>query len=87
MPDPIAIAAGILALTFAIGLLPLTRARRSAERMLAAQLLGTNGVGLLLLMALLLELPALFDVALVLALLAAVAVAAFTRRPQEAPGD
>ena len=52
--------------------------------MLTAQLLGTNGVGLLLLLAPLLDLPALIDVGLVLALLATVALAAFTRRD---PGD
>ena len=83
MPELIAAAASILALTFVVGLVPLMRARQSAERMLAAQLLGTNGVGLLLLLSPLLDLSALVDVALVLALLAAVALIAFTRR---APG-
>lgn len=80
MPELIAAAASILALTFVVGLLPLLRARQSTDRMLAAQLLGTNGVGLLLLLAPLLNLAALVDVALVLALLAAVALIAFTRR-------
>lgn len=50
------------------------------DRMLSIQLLGTGGVALLLLMAAMLETPALVDVALVLALLAAVAAAALTRR-------
>ena len=50
------------------------------DRLLSAQLLGTGGVGLLLLMAVLQELPALLDVALVLALLAAVAAVALTSR-------
>ena len=80
MPDPLAFAALILTATFAVGLLPLIRARQAADRMLAAQLLGTNGVGLVLLLAALLGVPALIDVALVLALLAAVALIAFTRR-------
>jgi multicomponent Na+:H+ antiporter subunit F len=48
--------------------------------MMAAQLLGTSGIAVLLLLALALEVPALLDVALIFALLAAVSVAAFTRR-------
>lgn len=76
-------AAITLAATLLVGLVPVLRAPRAAERMLAAQLLGTTGVGLLLLLAVLLDLPALRDVALVLALLAAVALAAFTRRTKE----
>lgn len=76
-------AAITLAATLVVGLVPVLRAPRAAERMLAAQLLGTTGVGLLLLLAVLLDLPALRDVALVLALLAAVALAAFTRRTKE----
>lgn len=70
----------LLGATLVLGLVPVLRARRAAERMLAGQLVGTTGVGLLLLLAALLELPALRDVALVLALLAAVALGAFTRR-------
>jgi multicomponent Na+:H+ antiporter subunit F len=50
------------------------------DRMLSVQLLGTGGVALLLLLSPLLAIPALIDVALVLALLAAVAAAALTRR-------
>jgi multicomponent Na+:H+ antiporter subunit F len=50
------------------------------DRMLSIQLLGTGGVALLVLLALQLGISALVDVALVLALLAAVAAAALTRR-------
>ncbi|MBT8429527.1 MAG: multiple resistance and pH regulation protein F [Gammaproteobacteria bacterium] len=50
------------------------------DRMLSVQLLGTGGVAVLLLLSPLLAMPALIDVALVLALLAAVAAAALTRR-------
>ena len=50
------------------------------DRMLAVQLLSTGGVATLLLLASLLAMPALIDAALVLALLAAVAAAALTRR-------
>jgi multicomponent Na+:H+ antiporter subunit F len=50
------------------------------DRMLSVQLLGTGGVAVLLLLSPMLAIPALIDVALVLALLAAVAAAALTRR-------
>ena len=55
------------------------------DRMLSIQLLGTGGVALLILLGLLLDIDALVDTALVLALLAAVAAAALTRR--ETPRD
>lgn len=65
-----------------LGLVPVLRGRTTAERMLGAQLMGTAGVGLLLLLGALLGHPALVDVALVLGLLAAVAVVALTRRAE-----
>jgi multicomponent Na+:H+ antiporter subunit F len=83
MNELLAFAVITLAATLVGGLVPVLRAPRSAERMLTAQLLGTTGVGLLLILAVLIDLPALRDVALVLALLAAVALAAFTRRQKE----
>ncbi len=51
-----------------------------ADRMLAAQLFGTTVVAILLLLAHALEKPALRDVALVFALLAAVTAVAFVQR-------
>lgn len=71
-----------LGLAFAVALLWMVRGGRLIDRMLTAQLLGTNGVGLLLLLSFVLGVRALIDVALVLALLAAVAVIAFTRETQ-----
>jgi multicomponent Na+:H+ antiporter subunit F len=53
------------------------------DRLSAALLLGTGGVAFLSLLALLLGMPALFDVALLLALLAAVAAVAMTRQEVE----
>lgn len=53
-----------------------------ADRMLAAQLFGTTGVAFLLLLAELMALPGLRDVALVLALLAVMASVAFVARAQ-----
>jgi multicomponent Na+:H+ antiporter subunit F len=70
----------ILLLTLAIGMIRALRGPTLQDRMLSVQLLGTGGVAFLLLMAVLLEVPALLDVSLVLALLAAVAAAAMTRR-------
>ena len=67
-----------LMLSLSLGLLRALIGPSAGDRMLAAQLLGTTGVGILLLLGVLLDQAALIDVALVLALLAAVAVAAFT---------
>jgi len=56
------------------------RGPSEADRMLAAQLLGTTTVAILLLLAEAMGQPALRDVGLVFALLAAVTVVAFVRR-------
>lgn len=70
----------LLLLTLVLGLARAMIGPSLQDRMLSVQLLGTGGVALLLLMSTLLAAPALIDVALVLALLAAVAAAALTRR-------
>lgn len=70
----------LLLLTLAFGLVRAMIGPSLQDRMLSVQLLGTGGVAVLLLMSTLLAAPALIDVALVLALLAAVAAAALTRR-------
>ncbi len=83
MPDSnpiLLLALLLLLLTLAMGLVRALRGPTLEDRMLSVQLLGTGGVALLLLMAALLRAPALLDVSLVLALLAAVAAAALTRR-------
>jgi len=51
-----------------------------ADRMLTALLFGSTGVGVLALLAHAMAIPALVDVALTLALLAAIAGIAFARR-------
>ncbi|MGC2081114.1 MAG: monovalent cation/H+ antiporter complex subunit F [Xanthobacteraceae bacterium] len=66
----------VLAAT-ALGLLRILRGPADADRMMAAQLLGTGGVATLLLLAGAVQLPAIVDVALLLALLAAFASVAF----------
>jgi multicomponent Na+:H+ antiporter subunit F len=73
------IALGLL-FTLALGLVRIWRGPTVADRMLAAQLFGTTGVALLLVLAELQGMAALRDVALVLALLAVMAVLAFVAR-------
>jgi multicomponent Na+:H+ antiporter subunit F len=85
--DLLLTSAAALLLTLAIGMVRVLRGPDPGDRMLAAQLIGTAGVGVLLLLAAALGLPSLVDVALVLALLAAVAVVAFTRREETRAGD
>jgi multicomponent Na+:H+ antiporter subunit F len=72
--------AGILMLSIIAGLIRVERGPNPADRMLAAQLFGTTGVAILLLLAEAMGIPALRDVALVFALLAAMAAVAFVKR-------
>jgi multicomponent Na+:H+ antiporter subunit F len=75
----IAVAVFLLA-NLAAGLWRIMRGPTAADTMLAAQLFGTTGVGVLLLLAAASDLPPLRDVALVVALLAALAAIAFVKR-------
>jgi multicomponent Na+:H+ antiporter subunit F len=78
----------LLLVTLVLGLIRIWRGPTVADRMLAAQLFGTTGVGLLLVLAELQQMPALRDVALVLALLAVMAVLAFVARVwRQAPNN
>ena len=72
--------AAFLLLTVIGGLIRILRGPTRADRMLSAQLFGTTGVGVLLILSQAWHVPALLDVALVFALLAAVAAIAFVRR-------
>jgi multicomponent Na+:H+ antiporter subunit F len=62
------------------GMARIVRGPAAADRMLAVQLFGTQGVAILLLLAHGLGEPALRNVALVFAILAALAMVAFVRR-------
>lgn len=76
--------------SLALGLVRIWRGPGFADRMLAAQLLGTTGVALLIVLAERMAQPALRDVALVLALLALLAVLAFVARvwtPDDVAGN
>lgn len=65
--------------TVALGLFRIIRGPTETDRMMAAQLLGTGGVAVLLLLAVASQMPSIVDVALMLALLAAFASIAFVR--------
>ncbi len=67
----------LLLLSIMVGLIRVFRGPSPADRMMAAQLLGTSAVAMLLILSQAMELRALLDVALVFALLAAVTLVAF----------
>jgi len=87
MSELLLVAAVLLGFNLLLSLLAMLRLVTASDRMLSAQLLGTNGVGLMLLLSLAQQQTGLIDAALVLALLAAVVVIAFTRREQEPRRD
>ncbi len=76
-------AAGFVLAMVALGLVRLLRGPADADRLMAAQLLGSGGIATLLLLAGGAGVPAAVDAALTLALLAAFASVAFVR---SAPG-
>jgi multicomponent Na+:H+ antiporter subunit F len=69
-----------LLLNLAAGLVRVFRGPTPADRMLSAQLFGTTGVAILLLLSRGLAAPTLRDIALVFALLSILAVAAFVKK-------
>jgi multicomponent Na+:H+ antiporter subunit F len=72
-------AAGFVLTMVALGLVVILRRTAEVDHMMAAQLLGTGGVAILLLLAAATETSAIADVALLLALFAAFAAVAFVR--------
>jgi multicomponent Na+:H+ antiporter subunit F len=72
-------AAGFVLTMLALGLLVILRRPAEVDHMMAAQLLGTGGVAILLLLAVATETSPMVDVALLLALFAAFAAVAFVR--------
>ncbi|MDJ0833973.1 MAG: monovalent cation/H+ antiporter complex subunit F [Gammaproteobacteria bacterium] len=75
----------VLLITLMIGLRRAWLGPTIQDRFSALLLLGTGGVAVLMLLGVLMALPALYDVALVLALLAVVITVALTRT--EVPND
>lgn len=88
MPDTVFVgfAAALLG-SIVIGLVRVERGPTPADRMLAAQLFGTAGVAMLLLLSEGLNTPSLRDVGLVFALLAALTAVAFVKRAWHRVGD
>jgi multicomponent Na+:H+ antiporter subunit F len=72
--------AALILISVLVGLVRIFKGPTGADRMLAAQLLGTGGVAILLILAFAMQMPALLDVALVYSLLAATAMVVFVRR-------
>lgn len=70
----------------AIGLLRVLRGPDQADRLMAAQLAGSGGVAVLLLLAAATDTPAIIDVALLLALLATVASVGFVNKASSLDG-
>ena len=77
MAEALLLAAGLLVLAALAGLYRALRGPAAADRMMAAQLRCSGGIGALLLVAAATGLPGVVDVALVLALLGAFASVAF----------
>lgn len=77
----------VLLASMVLGLVRVMLGPTPADRMLAAQLTGTTGVGVLLLLGRALSKPELFDVALVFALLAAITAVAFVRKYETTIGS
>jgi len=77
------IATGLL-LTSAVALWRIARGPHRADRMMAAQLVGTSGIAIVLLLALVVDDWAMLDVAIVLALLAALSVIAYAKSAYDA---
>ena len=80
-------AAGLIILMVAIGLARILRGSSDVEKLMAVQLLGTGGIAALLLIAYATSVPGVEDVALGLALLAALATIAFVNLLDADQGD
>jgi multicomponent Na+:H+ antiporter subunit F len=79
MTEALILVAIVVLLSLLAGLVRVVRGPSQADRMLSAQLFGTGAVALLLILSPAMDSPALIDVALVFAILAAVTVVAFVR--------
>lgn len=71
---------GFILVMLALGLVRILRGPRDADRMMAAQLVGTAGIASILLLGAVSRTPGTFDVALTLALLATFASIAFVKK-------
>ena len=87
MAEFLLLMAAFVVLMVALGLVRVAIGPGRAERMMAAQLLGTGAIAALLLLSAAVGEPAVVDVALTLALLAAFASVAFVKAGLAADAD
>ena len=80
MTEFLTAALGFILGMLALGLVRILRGPGGADRMMAAQLIGTGGIATLLLLGTVTGVPAAIDVALTLALLATFASIAFVKK-------
>lgn len=78
MTEFLTAAVGLILAMLGLGLVSILRGPTDADRMMAAQLIGTAGIAVLLLLVT--GVPAAVDVALILALLATFASIAFVKK-------
>ena len=71
---------GFILVMLALGLVPILRGPGDADRMMAAQLIGTGGIAALLLLGAVTRVPAAVDLAMTFALLATFASIAFVKK-------
>ena len=80
MIEFLTVALGFILAILAVGLVRILRGPGDADRMMAAQLIGTSGIAALLLLGTVSGVSAAVDVALTLALLAAFTSIAFVKK-------
>jgi multicomponent Na+:H+ antiporter subunit F len=80
MIEFLTVALGFILAILAVGLVRILRGPGDADRMMAAQLIGTSGIAALLLLGTVSGVPAAVDVALILALLATFTSIAFVKK-------
>lgn len=80
-------AAIVILATVAVGLVRILRGPDDADRMMAAQLLGTGGVAALLVVGVVIREDAIMNVALTIALLAAFASVTFYKAASDTSSD
>jgi multicomponent Na+:H+ antiporter subunit F len=85
--DLLLAAAGLVLAMVALGLIRILWGPGHADRIMAAQLLGTGGIAALLLLGQAMSMPAAVDVALILALLAAFISVAFVKGADRSETD
>jgi multicomponent Na+:H+ antiporter subunit F len=83
-PQFLVAAAGFVMITVIVGLARILYGPADADRIMAAQLLGTGGIATLLLVGVARGQPAAVDIALTLAMLAALASVAFVKNATSA---